>query len=402
MKYDFANSQGEILSGQLELPTTTPRAFALFAHCFTCSKDFIAASVIAKTLAEQGIGVLRFDFTGLGNSEGDFSNTNFSSNVEDLISACTQLSKDYKAPELLIGHSLGGAAVLKAATLMDEVKAVVTIGAPSDVGHLTNLLGDNLGDVEKKGEVKITLGGKSFTITKQFLDDASSSEILESIAGFRKALLVMHAPLDNVVKIDHAARIFEAAKHPKSFITLDSGDHLLSKRADAGYAAKVVAAWADRYLSGIAKGRVAVPKDVVRVQARAGKRFTQDIYTSAHHLQGDEPLSVGGDDLGLNPYEFLLAGLGTCTSITMKMYAERKGISLNEVVVDLQHTKIHAEDCSECETKEGKVDKITKNIRIKGDFNEEQKKRILEIAERCPVNRTLKSEIHIESNHDPD
>ena len=399
MKYDFANNRGEVLSGRLELPAAAPRAFALFAHCFTCSKDFIAASVIAKTLAEMGIGVLRFDFTGLGNSEGDFANTNFSSNVEDLISACNQLSKDYEAPQLLIGHSLGGAAVLKAAAQMKSVKAVVTIAAPSDVRHLSSVFEDEMDIIEKEGQAKITLAGRSFTIKKQFLDDISRTEILDCLKGFRKALLVMHAPHDTSVSIDHAAKIFEAAKHPKSFVTLDNADHLLSKRSDARYAAKVCAAWADRYISGAAHEQIDIAENVVRVRTRRGARFTQDIYTADHHLIADEPHSVQGDNLGLNPYEFLMAGLGACTSMTMKMYADRKEIPLEEVVVDLRHEKIHADDCEQCETRKGKVDKIVKTIKIKGDLNTEQQQRLLEIAEKCPVNRTLKSEIIIESSH---
>ena len=398
MKYDFPNNKGEMLSGRLELPTFTPRAYALFAHCFTCSKGFVAANVIAKTLAEMGIGVLRFDFTGLGNSQGDFSNTNFSSNIEDLVSACSHLSKEFGAPELLIGHSLGGAAVLKAAARMDSVKAVVTIAAPSDVRHLSQLLEDDLDTIEKEGQAKINVAGRSFTIKKQFLDDIGKTQILDCLKGFRKALLVMHAPHDTSVSIEHAANIFQAAKHPKSFITLDTADHLLSKRSDARYAAKVCGAWADRYLSA-APDTNEITENVVRVRSRQGARFTQDIYTADHHLVADEPRSVKGDNLGLNPYEFLLAGLGACTSMTMKMYADRKEIPLKEVTVDLQHEKIHADDCEQCETRDGKVDKITKTIKLGGDLSKDQQKRLFEIAEKCPVNRTLKSEIVIESNH---
>ncbi|MGB3222348.1 MAG: alpha/beta fold hydrolase [Desulforhopalus sp.] len=392
MKIDFPNKQGEILSGRLELPAATPRTYALFAHCFTCSKDFIAANVISKTLAENGIGVLRFDFTGLGNSQGDFSNTNFSSNIDDLISACAYLAKEFGEPELLIGHSLGGAAVLKAAEQMEHVKAVVTIAAPSDVHHLTRLFGDNLETIEGKGEADITLAGRSFTVKKQFLDDIKGTSLLDGINNFRKALLVLHAPFDKIVSIDHAEKIFKAAKHPKSFITLDSADHLLSKRSDARYAAKVCAAWVDRYLSASAE-QPDIAEKVVQVSARRGARFTQDIRTSDHHLVADEPLSFKGDNLGMNPYELLLASLGACTSMTMKMYADRKGIALEDVVVELQHEKIHAKDCAECETKDGKIDKIFKTIELTGQLSDEQKKRLFEIAERCPVNRTLKSEI---------
>jgi putative redox protein len=396
VKVDFPNKRGEILSGSLELPGATPRTYALFAHCFTCSKDFIAASVIAKTLAKNGIGVLRFDFTGLGNSQGDFSNTNFSSNIEDLISACTFLARKYGEPELLIGHSLGGAAVLKAAQQMEHVKAVVTIAAPGDVQHLTRLFGDGIETIEQKGEANITLEGRSFTVKKQFLDDINGTRLLEGIGSFRKALLVMHAPFDKIVSIDHAEKIFKAAKHPKSFITLDSADHLLSRRSDARYAANVCAAWVDRYLSAAAEVQEIAEK-VVLVHSRKGARFTQDIRTTDHHLVADEPLSSKGSNLGMNPYELLLAGLGACTSMTMKMYADRKGIPLEDVVVELQHEKIHAEDCEQCESKSGKIDKIFKTIELSGQLSDEQKKHLFEIAEKCPVSRTLKSDIIVES-----
>lgn len=391
MKIDFPNKQGQTLSGRLELPAATPRTYALFAHCFTCSKDFIAASVISKTLAENGIGVLRFDFTGLGNSQGDFSNTNFSSNIEDLISACTYLAKEFGEPELLIGHSLGGAAVLKAAGQMKHVKAVATIAAPSDVHHLTRLFGDTIEAIEQNGEADVTLAGRSFTVKKQFLDDIKATSLLEGINTFGKALLVLHAPFDKIVSIDHAEKIFKAAKHPKSFITLDSADHLLSRRSDARYAAKVCAAWVDRYLSASAEQQDIAEK-VVQVKARRGARFTQDIRTTDHHLVADEPLSFKGSNLGMNPYELLLAGLGACTSMTVKMYADHKGIPLEDIAVELQHEKIHAKDCAECETKDGKIDKIFKTIKLTGQLSDEQKERLFEIAEKCPVNRTLKSE----------
>lgn len=397
MRFDFPNKKGETLSGKLELPVSAPRAFALFAHCFTCSKDVIAAGAIAKTLAEKGIGVLRFDFTGLGNSQGDFSNTNFSSNVEDLLSACKHLEKKYSHPELLIGHSLGGAAVLQAAMRLEQVKAVATIAAPSDLSHLKELFEDDLDTINNKGEAKVTLAGRNFTIKKQLIDDIAETEMLAGIKSFRKALLVMHAPLDTVVSIDHAANIFKAAKHPKSFISLDSADHLLSRRSDARYAANVCAAWVDRFLSAAKVENDGIEKGVVRVRSRPDTKFTQDIRSPDHHLVADEPVSAGGDNLGMNPYEFLLAGLGACTSMTVKMYAERKGIALEEVTVELSHEKIHAKDCKQCETTRGKVDNIGKRIELKGDLSEEEHKRILEIAEKCPVNRTLKSEINIES-----
>lgn len=399
MKFDFPNKDGETLSGRLELPSSIPKAFALFAHCFTCSKDIIAANVISRSLTEHGIGVLRFDFTGLGNSQGDFANTNFSLNVQDLVSACTYLGKEFKHPELLIGHSLGGAAVLKAATQLGSVKAVATIGAPSNVHHVSQLFAQDLPQIERNGLAEVTLAGRKFTIKKQFIDDLKDSDVLDGIKTFKKAILVMHSPVDNTVSIDHASEIFLAAKHPKSFVTLDNADHLLMKRDDAEYAAQVIGAWANRYLSKGDEVLPTVADGTVLVNSRVGSRFTQDIYTDNHHLVADEPSSVKGDDLGMNPYELLLSGLGACTSMTMKMYAEHKGISLEEVSVALKHKRIHAKDCEDCETKSGKVDQIEKTISLKGDFTPDQETRLYEIAEKCPVNRTLLSEINIKSIH---
>lgn len=389
-----------MLSGRLELPATKPKAFALFAHCFTCSKDIIAPNVISKTLASRGIGVLRFDFTGLGNSQGDFSNTNFSSNVEDLLNACSSLSKEFKAPEILIGHSLGGAAVLKAAPLMESVKAVVTIGAPSGADHVAHLFSGNMDEIVKDGKAQVNLAGRKFTIKKQFLDDIKEVTILDGVKHFKKALLVMHAPLDNTVGVEHATKIFSAALHPKSYVSLDSADHLLMNRKDAKYAADVISSWVTRYISCKDTENtpsVFVNDGEVMVSSRNGAKFTQDIYTKNHHVVADEPLSVKGDNLGMNPYELLMAGLGACTSMTMKMYADLKNIPLEGVEVKLKHEKIHAKDCDECETKTGKIDHIQKEISLKGPLTEEQKSKLHEISEKCPVNRTLKAEIRIDS-----
>ncbi|MEM7645572.1 MAG: bifunctional alpha/beta hydrolase/OsmC family protein [Pseudomonadota bacterium] len=401
MKYEFKNENGETLSGRLEQPAGEPRAYALFAHCFTCTKDLVAASSISKKLTEYGVAVLRFDFTGLGNSDGDFANTNFSSNVQDLVAAFHCLKNDFHAPEILVGHSLGGAAVLKAASLLPEIKAVVTLGAPSEVDHVSHLFQDNLEEIEEKGEAKVDLAGRPFTIKKQFVDDLKSNTVLDCVKNFKKSLLVMHSPIDNTVSIDHAGAIFSAAKHPKSFVSLDSADHLLLNRKDAEYAAGTIGAWLDRYLKERPNDHKAlkVQKGEVVVKSRQGLKFTHDVYSKNHQLVADEPKSVKGDDLGMNPYELLLSSLGSCTAMTMKMYAERKGIQLSNVEVRLNHQKIHAEDCETCETEKGMVDQIDKHIHIEGEFTEEQKQRILEIAERCPVNRTLQSEIVIKSHH---
>ena len=400
MKFDFPNKEGLILSGLLELPAENqkkPRAFALFAHCFTCSKDYIAAGVISRSLTNSGIGVLRFDFTGLGNSEGDFSNTNFSSNVEDLVSACVQLTKEFKAPELLIGHSLGGTAILKAAARLESVKAVVTISAPSSAEHVLNLFDQSVVQIEQNGLAEVNLAGRKFTIKKQFIDDIKEVEILESVKNFNKALLILHSPVDNIVSINHAAKIFIAAKHPKSFISLDHADHLLKNPIDAHYAADVISAWVLRYLSEEVVEADSLKEGNVLVKSRINAKFTQDIYTNGHHLVGDEPKSSRGNDLGLNPYQFILAGLGICTSMTMKMYADLKGIPLESVEVELTHDKVHAKDCESCETETSKIDKIVKTIKLAGPLSEEQKSKLLEIADKCPVNRTLKSEIKIET-----
>ncbi len=400
MKFDFPNNNGERLSGVLELPEGKPTAFALFAHCFTCSKDSIAAFVIAKTLRELGIGVLRFDFTGLGDSMGDFVNTNFSSNVADLLSACEALQEQYKAPEILIGHSLGGAAVLRAATQLADVKAVVTIAAPSSTQHLNRIIVNEIPTIEEHGKAEVSIAGRHFILNKQFVDDISGTDVLDGISKFRKALLVMHAPHDDTVSIDHAAEIFQTAKHPKSFVSLDNGDHLLSRKSDGQYAAKVIAAWVERYVTSyenVEQEQGVTGK--VRVVSRMGAKFTQDIYSEDHHLIADEPVSVQGDNLGMNPYELLLAGLGACTSMTMRMYADRKKIPLESVDVLLSHDKIHAVDCESCETQSGKIDRIVKSIRVSGDLTPENKHKLYEIAEKCPVNRTLKAEIFIESHH---
>ncbi len=398
MKFDFPNSNGEILSGKLELPIGRPKAYALFAHCFTCSKDIIAPNVISRKLTDNGIAVLRFDFTGLGNSQGDFSNTNFSSNVEDLISASEELGRQFKAPEILIGHSLGGAAVLKAATKLNDIKAVVTLAAPSSVDHVSHLFANDIEKIEKEGVAEVQLAGRTFTIKKQFINDINETEILKEVRNFKKALLVMHSPFDDTVGIEHASKIYDAAKHPKSFITLDSADHLLMNRNDASYAADIIGAWVQRYiLQSFEKPKLG--KGEVIVQSRPQGKFTHDVFTKDHAFIADEPKSVKGNHLGMNPYEILLASLGACTAMTLRMYADRKGIDLKDTKVRLKHEKIHAKDCEDCETKTGLVDKIDKEIFIEGDFDEGQKQRLLEIAERCPVNKTLQSEIKIMSHH---
>ncbi|MHA1570282.1 MAG: bifunctional alpha/beta hydrolase/OsmC family protein, partial [Alphaproteobacteria bacterium] len=348
-KIHFTGSLGAKLAARLDVPDRAPRAYALFAHCFTCSKDIFAAARISAALVEHGIAVLRFDFTGLGHSEGEFASTNFSSNVQDLVVAAGYLRDHYKAPAILIGHSLGGAAVLAAAGKIAEVRAVATIGAPSDPSHVAHLFDGSLEEIEREGKAVVSLAGRPFTIAKQFLDDIREQTLIGDIGRLGKALLVMHGPRDQTVSIDNAAIIFGAAKHPKSFISLDDADHLLSRKEDARYAAEVLAAWANRYIdaSPVEEAAGASEGDVIVAETGEG-RFQQIITVGQHTLLADEPPSVGGGDSGLTPYDLLLAGLGACTNMTLRMYAARKKIPLERCVIRLRHKKIHGADCEQC------------------------------------------------------
>ncbi|WP_445220823.1 alpha/beta fold hydrolase [Bradyrhizobium sp. Pa8] len=397
-RFQFTGEGDHQLAAALELPDGEPAAYALFAHCFTCGKDTLAAKRISVALAAKGIAVLRFDFTGLGSSEGDFANSTFSSNVADLVHAADHLRQVRTAPSILIGHSLGGAAILAAAGRIPEAKAVVTIAAPSDPAHVTGLFGEHLDSIRTQGEVEVSLAGRPFRIKREFLDDIAEQELMKDITGLHKALLVMQSPVDDTVGIDNATKIFVAARHPKSFVSLDHADHLLTKPADALYAADVIAAWASRYID-TAKPEKATdvaeePRRVVVQETRKSK-FNQAIIVGPHHLVADEPIAAGGEDAGPGPYDFLLAGLGACTSMTMRLYADRKSLPLDRVTVTLKHSKIHAKDCAECETRDGLLDQIERDIAIDGALDAEQRKKLMEIADKCPVHRTLTSEIRI-------
>ena len=397
-KFQFEGEGGHQLAAALDLPEGEVVAYALFAHCFTCGKDVLAARRIAVALMAKGIATLRFDFTGLGSSEGDFANSTFSSNVADLVRAANHLRETRKAPTILIGHSLGGAAILAAAGQVPEAKAVVTIAAPSDPAHVTGLFRDHVEDIRAQGHAQVSLAGRPFTIKREFLDDVAENPLMEKIAHLRKALLVMHSPTDDTVGIDNATRIFVTAKHPKSFVSLFGADHLLSDRRDSSYVADMIAAWATRYVDLATTERVVEtvdkPRQVVVRETRNGK-FQNTVAIGPHHLSADEPRSAGGDDTGPGPYDFLLASLGACKSMTMRLYADRKSFPLERTTVTLNHSKIHAEDCAECETKEGMLDQIDVAIGLEGPLDADQRKRILEIADKCPVHRTLTSEIRI-------
>lgn len=394
-KVEF-ESNGVTLRGLLEMPESLVTNYALFAHCFTCGKDIAAASRIARALTAKGIAVFRFDFTGLGNSDGDFSNSNYSSNVADLKAAADFLEKKYQAPSLLIGHSLGGAAVLSVAEQIESVNAIATIGAPHAAGHVVHNFASSLDEINKNGEAKVKLGHKELTIKQQFIDDLQNVE--SKIGKLKRALLVMHSPVDDTVKIAEAEKIYKEAKHPKSFVSLDSADHLVTNKDDAEYIAATIAAWASRYIS--AGEHLKAPVNVVKGHvfvAEKGKAFTQDVYSDSHHWLADEPASVGGDNLGPDPYEHLLASLGTCTSMTVRMYANRKKWPLDKVSVSLKHERSYSNDCQSCDdgnnSKPQQIDSLSREVFLQGSLNDEQKKRLIEIADKCPVHKTLHSKL---------
>lgn len=402
-KIEIPGRGGGTLAGRLETPDGPVRGHALFAHCFTCGKDSLAASRIARALMLQGIAVLRFDFTGIGASDGDFASTNFSSNLDDLEAVAAYMRERAMPPLLLIGHSLGGAAVLGVAQRLPEVRAVVTIAAPSDPRHVLGLLGDNVERIRAEGELEVKLAGRPFRMTRQFVEDVSSHELLADVASLERPLLVLHSPTDDTVEVQNGLDIFAAAAQPKSYVALDGADHLLQKREGAAFAASMIAAWVQRYLpADTAADQAPLADGVVRVAEHPPGRFRQAVRAGRHMFLADEPVAMGGDDAGPNPYDLLLAGLGACTSMTMRMYAQRKGLPLDHVAVELRHAKIHAEDCESCETKAGMVDRIERRIQIRGALTPEQRQSLMAIAEKCPVHRTLHAEIRVDTLEVPE
>ena len=393
-KVAFDNADGVQLSASLEMPVGgNPTAYAIFAHCFTCSKNLSAVVNISRALNLRKIAVLRFDFTGLGESDGDFSDTNFSSNVEDLQSAYDFLARDYQAPKIIIGHSLGGAAVLAAAGAMKSVRAVVTIGAPADPPHVKNLFKESIAEIKESGEATVSIGGRPFKVKEQFLNDLEKSDLSERLSRLNKALLILHSPQDQIVGVENARKIYEGARHPKSFVTLDGADHLLSNKPDSLYVGDIVSSWATRYLDLEDDPGLSTDRQVVTRTGDDG--FTTEVKTGNHSFLADEPSSVGGKDLGPTPYDLLIAALGACTSMTLRMYADRKGWPLEEVRVHLDHNKIHEQDCENCENENAKIDQIDREIELFGNLDDEQKQKLLEIADKCPVHRTLHGEIRV-------
>ncbi|MGR3569566.1 MAG: bifunctional alpha/beta hydrolase/OsmC family protein [Pseudooceanicola nanhaiensis] len=388
-RISFEGHDGSTLAARLDLPDGPRLATALFAHCFTCGKDIAAARRISQRLASMGIAVLRFDFTGLGHSDGEFANTTFTSNVEDLVRAARHLADTGHAPELLIGHSLGGAAILKAAGQIASAKAVVAIAAPFDPAHVEHNFADALDEIARRGEAEVTLGQRPFTIRRQFVEDIEATSLGPAIRELRRALLILHAPRDESVGIENAARIFTAARHPKSFVTLDDSDHLVSRAEDAEYAAEVIAAWLTRYVTLTPPAPPpGAPEGIVRVSEADPDGFMQDVNDGPyHHVIADEPEGYGGTNRGMSPYGFLSAALGACTSMTIRMYARRKGWDLDHVQVDVSHDKVHAQDAGSASDE--KVDTFQRRIRLEGRLTAAQRAKLREIADKCPVHKTL-------------
>lgn len=399
-KVDFQNSYGQKLAAYIDKPADNePKGYVLFAHCFTCNKNLKAIKYISRALTNEGFGVLRFDFTGLGESEGDFADTNFSSNVSDLIEAAEFLANHYEAPSILLGHSLGGAAVLLAAKQLPSVKAVATVGAPSSPDHVTKHFQHKIAEIKEEGEARVNLGGRDFKIKDQFVQDLESSNLHEHIHDLKRPLLIMHSPVDQTVGIDNAGKIFQSAQHPKSFIALDGADHLLMKNADAKYVGQMVASWSVRYIAEEEEPETDDLDTDKQIVARTEKEaLTTDIKSGKHYFMADEPVAAGGHDLGPNPYDYLAAALGSCTSMTLHLYANHKKWNLDEARVHVQHKKAYREDSEQPEGKGGKIDVLEREIEIYGDLDDDQRNRLIEIANKCPVHRTLTSDIKVETH----
>jgi uncharacterized OsmC-like protein/alpha/beta superfamily hydrolase len=400
-KVRFKGAHGVELDARVDLPAGEPVAWALFAHCFTCSKDIFAASRISQALTDHGFAVLRFDFTGLGSSEGEFANTTFSSNVEDLVAAADWAREQGRAPSLLIGHSLGGTAVIRAAGQIPEVKAVATLNAPFCPEHVARLFEPVLEKIQSEGKAQVALGGRAVTITREFLEDISSQNMTQALRELRRALMIFHSPVDAVVDVENARQLYEAARHPKSFVSVDGADHLLTRKGDALFVAAVLGAWATRYLGtaeaeeGRALDPVAPEPGVVRVVEAGDGPYAQSIAVGRHRFRADEPESLGGQDTGPGPYDLLAAALGACTSMTVRMYAQHKKLELDHVEVQVRHHKVHLEDCEHCERPNAKIDRFERELFVEGELDQATRERLLDIANKCPVHRTLHEEVEV-------
>lgn len=398
-KLNIQNAKGFQLQAHLELPANQkPRYYAIFAHCFTCNSDFHPVKNISRALTSHGFGVVRFDFTGLGRSEGEFADSYFSANVDDLLAVSDYMKEHYEAPSLLVGHSLGGAAVIVAASKLDSIKAVATIGAPSTTAHVKKHFSHHVQEIADKGDIAVNIGGRPFKINQEFVDDFDKMDLLQITNQLRKPILIMHAPFDKVVGIENAQELYKSAHHPKSFISLDDADHLLLNKRDSLYAGSMVGAWAARYFEF--KDDAILDSDGEQLVAHLNlveDNFTTSIQTKKHTLIADEPESVGGDDFGPSPYDFLSAGLAACTVMTLKMYAERKKWDLQEVYAYITYSKKHAEDLMADKDKPNQMDHLSKKLKFIGNLTQEQQQKLKEIASKCPVHKTLLSEIVIET-----
>jgi putative redox protein len=394
-RVSFPNHDGQQLAALLDRPVDDePIAYALMAHCFTCSKNYKGVSRISRALARQGIAVLRFDFTGLGESEGAFSDTTFSSNVDDLLAAVRFMEGEFAAPKLLIGHSLGGAAVLAAAGRIPSATAVATIAAPSSPAHLLRHIGTDLHTITTEGEAEVNIGGRPFRIRREFVEDIGESGLEKAVAELDRALLVFHSPVDPVVGIDNATEIFVNAKHPKSFVSLDTADHLLTDADDANYVGAVIAAWARRYIDGPQEQvKAPEPGDDLVVVRTGDSGYRTEIMANGHPLVADEPVSVGGTNTGPSPYELLSAALGACTTMTLRMYADRKKWPLAAAEARVRHAKVHCTDCGDPENRNSRIDQFSRQLVLEGPLDDAQRDRLLAIADRCPVHRTLHSDV---------
>ncbi|NND05971.1 MAG: OsmC family protein [Saprospiraceae bacterium] len=393
-KISFVNHDGNTLAARMEHPPDQrPFAYAIFAHCFTCNKNLAAVRNISRSLASQGIAVLRFDFQGLGDSDGEFVESNFSTNITDVLAAAAYLADTYEAPSLLVGHSLGGAAALVAGSRLDSVCGIATIGSPANPAHVTNMMKDALDEIENRGAAQVSIGGRLFTISKQFVEDLRDRDLNYLIKNLRKSLLILHSPQDKVVGIENAKSIYQAALHPKSFVSLDGADHILTDKSDSKYVGEVIATWAKRYLPHPDQIDLKTDQQVV-ARLEEEDKFTTAVRAGQHYLTADEPESIGGNDYGPSPYELLSAGLATCTAMTLRMYTNRKKWPAGDIHVHVQHDKIHAEDCETCSDEHAqgsKIDRLERQIEWTGNLDEKQAQRMLEIANKCPVHKTLET-----------
>jgi len=399
VKLNITNKKGHKLQAFLELPADQkPQYYAIFAHCFTCSSSLGAVRNISRSLTSHGFGVLRFDFTGLGRSEGEFAESYFSANVDDLLAVNDYLEQHYQAPSLLVGHSLGGAAVIVAASKLEHIKAVATVGAPATVSHVTHLFSHGMEEVKEKGEVEINIGGRPFKINETFVNDFGKVNLPEITKNLRKPLLIMHAPFDRIVGIENAHKLYQEAHHPKSFVSLDDADHLLSNSKDSRYAGNVIGTWVQRYFEQEDNAILSTKGEQLVAHLNiVDDNFTTSIQTKKHHFIADEPASIGGDNFGPSPYDYLSAGLAACTVMTLKMYAQRKKWDLQEVYAYITYSKKHSDDLMLDTDKPTRIDHLQKRLKFVGNLDDKQKARLTEIASKCPVHKTLQSEVVIET-----